>query len=149
MQQSYRYTNPLVHYGILAFIVAVGILTLASHTVLHAFSGSEHTHSVAHEHKEDHCHEPPTQSHTITFTKSGVSPEQLIIDRCDMVVVKNELSMEMIPAIGPHPAHIHYAGFEENILKPGDTYSFRATTAGSFSLHNHENDTQAMWLTVR
>ena len=148
MQQSYRHTNPLLHYAILFFMVSIGILTLGTHTVLHAMSGSEHSHehTVA---QPAHCHEQAPHSHTIMFGASGVTPARTIADRCDMIIVKNDLSEAIEPAIGSHPKHLAYPGFEERILQPGQTYSFRAAQAGEFTIHDHDDYTRSTTLVVR
>ena len=149
MQQSYRQTNPALHYAILIFMVSIGVLTLGTHTVLHAMTGAEHTHKQAAVHVEEHCHESSTQSHTIVFRDDMVVPEKTVAARCDTIIVKNELSEVIEPAIGSHPKHLAYPGFEEKMLQPGQTYSFRVALTGEFELHDHEDYTRNASLIVR
>ena len=148
MPQNYRKTKPLLHFGILAFIYGIGLLTLATHTALHATSG----HSAAtptHAHVDDHCHGSPSRSHTVVFSETAVSPAELSVKRCDAVVIKNELPENLIPAIGTHENHQHYPGFSEQLVSPGQSYTFRAARAGSYVVHNHNDDTQKAVLTVQ
>ena len=148
MPQNYRKTKPLLHFGILAFIYGIGLLTLATHTALHATSGHS-TAAPAHAHTDDHCHGSPSHSHTVVFSETAVSPEALSVKRCDAVVIKNELPKDLIPAIGAHENHQHYPGFSEQLVSPGQSYTFRAAQAGSYAVHNHNNDTQKAVLTVQ
>ena len=149
MAQSYRKTNPLLHYGILGTIYLVGILTLAGHTALHAITQPAHTHDAkASLHEQDYCQDTPDQSHTVTFSSKGVVPASLTIKRCDEIVIVNNLDREIIPAVGSHTRHAIYPGFTETILAPGEKYTFQATSTGTYPLHDHENDSLAATLTI-
>lgn len=134
MQINYRKTKPLVHYGILGFMYAIGLVTLFSHTVLHAMEHEHHEEPAA---SVALC-EGEFKQYQFIFTDSGVMPEKITVKQCDKIVVQNNTSNEIEPAIGSHPHHIHYPGFEEKTISTGETYAFRAVQAGTFLVHDHD-----------
>lgn len=130
-------------------IYIVGIMTLAGHTALHAITQPSHEHSTnASTHKKDHCHDAPARSHTVTFSQSGVAPNSLTIDRCDEVIVVNSLGRKMITALGPHTHHATYPGFTETSLAPGEVHRFQAALAGTYPLHDHDDDSLVTTLII-
>lgn len=142
MDKNYRFTHPFLHFGILSFIYGVGLLTLFSHTLFHG----AHTH--AHEALDNAktvasvlpCPSGPEHSYRLTFTARGIVPDHVTAKRCDSLTVVNNTNDEVIAALGPHEHHIHYPGFEERQLAHGQTYTFRLVQAGSFPLHDHDNE---------
>ena len=130
-------------------MVAIGALTLGTHTVLHAMTGPEHAHAQSIVHGGGRCHGTRTQSHTIVFRDGMIVPGKTVAARCDTIIVKNDLSEAIEPAVGSHPKHLAYPDFEEKMLQPGRTYSFRASLAGEFELHDHEDYTRNARLIVR
>lgn len=144
MQANFRTTKPWLHYGILAFFYAIGFVTLASHTVLHALEMHGHAQASA-----VTCNAAPKRTHVLRFEKTAVTPRTLTADVCDRITVVNATGEELTAAIGPHSHHAHYPGFEETSLQPGATYSFRATERGTFPIHDHDNAVLAATMIVR
>lgn len=148
MTTSLRTTKPILHYSILAFMYAIGAVTLLSHTVLHAMEG--HGHEQMHtSSKSISCTTPATQHALIAFTPSGVSPVTTIVDRCTEVTVHNMTNQEVIVALGGHSHHVSYPGFMESELEPGQSYSFRAAQGGTYPIHDHDDNRLAGTLTVK
>ena len=148
MTTSLRTTKPILHYSILAFMYAIGAVTLLSHTVLHAMEGSGHeqTHTGS---KSISCATPATQHAVITFTPSGISPATSIVDRCTEVTVRNMTDQKVIVALGGHSHHVSYPGFTESELEPGQSYRFRAAQGGTYPIHDHDDNRLAGTLTVK
>lgn len=126
--------KPLIHYSVLGFMYAVGLVTVVGHTVLHA-SSTQHDHPQ--EKTSISCNGSSSRQHQYTFTDQGVSPAQLAVNRCDEVIVFNATSTSVEIAIGPHPRHHHYDGFREESISKGEKLAFSATQAGSFLIHDH------------
>ena len=144
MQPNLRTTKPILHYGILTLFYLIGIVTLGSHTVLHALGGNHYAAEST-----SACAAGPTHKRTLNFTMSGVSPKTLVVNKCDEITIANGTSAELIAAIGPHSHHAHYPGFTETPLQPGQTYSFRASQSGSFPIHDHDNESLAGTLVIK
>ena len=144
MQPNLRTTQPILHYGILTLFYVIGLVTLGSHTALHALGGNHHAAEST-----SVCATAPAHKHTLNFTTSGVSPNTLVVNKCDEVTITNGTGEELIAAIGPHSHHTDYPGFTETPLRPGQTYSFRASQSGSFPIHDHDNESIAGTLIIK
>lgn len=146
METSFHTTHPLLHYGVLAFIYAVALLTLFSHTIAHALDGHTHRAVIG---QAVTCPSVPRRTDTLTFTPHGIEPSTVTVDTCDMVTIINKSGQEIVAAMGPHSHHIDYPGFVETPLKDGQAYTFRATESGQFPVHDHDNDTLTGTLIVK
>lgn len=150
MNPAQRATNPFVHYGILALIYGIGMLTLLSHTVFHAaHMHSMQSFSLTSATAATDCQGQPGHSYTLNFTSHGIVPSSVIAHRCDELTLTNSTQQVVIAAIGPHERHIHYAGFTETPLSPGGHYSFRLAQVGTFPLHDHEDDSLRATLLIK
>lgn len=145
MQINYRTTKPLLHYGILILMYAVAIVTLVSHTVLHA--QAPHGHNEGQAAKIDPC-KGEFMRHELVFADSGVAPQELSVKRCDTIVVRNSSARQVELAIGSHPKHVRYPGFKETSIMQGGAATFRATQTGMYTVHDHDNPILKAELTV-
>ena len=111
------------------FIYGTGVVVFLLLTVGHVF---HHMTSFA----EETCtHLGKTQS--IIIKHNTFIPQQVTVSRCDRVVFINQDSIYHQPALGKHPEHILYAGFEEQLLSFGQTNGFVVHTAGTLPFHDH------------
>lgn len=93
-----------------------------------------------------------SQEHTIRYTDSGYSPQELTVEVGDTVTFKNESSRETWPASATHPTHRAYpnsdiqkCGTAEaefifdacGAVRPGEEWSFTFGNAGEWWYHDH------------
>lgn len=150
MNTTNRLSNPLLHYGLLTLMYGVAVLTLLSHIVLH----SGHTHADVSIDSAPavaivDCIGTPVQTHKLTVTDKAIVPNNVTAQRCDQLEIINQTTDPFIAALGPHEHHTKYPGFHETVLQHGQTYSFRLSEAGTFPLHDHDNDSLRATLVVR
>lgn len=76
----------------------------------------------------------------ITITDAGLSKQELVVQRGDIVTFINKSKNPVWPASGPHPIHTMCPGFDAlaGLLLHG-TYSFTFTKAGTCQFHDHLN----------
>ena len=79
------------------------------------------------------------QKHKIVYDGLVFTPDLLVIDLDDSVIVYNNSAKVMEIAAGKHNDHKNLKGFEEKIIKSGETYSFMPEEKGIFDLHDHLN----------
>jgi len=147
METNYRLSKPALHYGLLLFIFGVGLLTILSHTVLH--TGHTPSHNQPATASVISCSGQAAHNYTLSFTNKGIVPDQVTAHRCDELKLVNNSDDAIIAALGPHEHHIHYPGFEEKLLAHDQSYSFRLSEAGTFPLHDHDNDSLRATLIVK
>lgn len=144
-----RLPKPL-HYGLLASIYLVGIITLFSHTVLHALQPDEvsHVHQSSQSLAQSACADD-SKTIPVSVSNSGFNPKQITASRCDVLAITNTGNTEYELAIGEHVHHIAYPGFAEAELKPGESMSIDLVQAGTYVLHDHLQDKIEAELIVR
>lgn len=133
-----RFTNPLIHYGILAVIYGIGLATILFHTVGHAAA--------------DKAPSPCAnlgQTHVLQITTKGFNPKQLEMKRCDQVqfVAADGHNHEL--AFGTHNHHLGYPGYTEHLLKSGTGETITLSKTGSYLIHDHLNDTLKALVTIK
>lgn len=139
---SQRLENPFLHYGILALIFGVGLVTLLSHTLFHY--GHDHndvsTSSSSLVASYPPCPAKPAHSYTFTITDKAIEPASVDAQRCDELIFANNKTTQASPAFGPHINHYDYPGFNEELLAPKQSQSLRLYQAGTFPIHDHFDD---------
>ena len=95
-----------------------------------------------------------TVTTVITYTDSGFSPAELVVDAGTAVTFLNNSSRDFWPASAVHPTHTVYPGSsiakcgtdEENTIfdacgavHPGESYVFTFDEVGSWNYHDHLN----------
>ena len=84
--------------------------------------------------------QPPAAAKTVSMTDAGFSPKTLEVSVGETVIFKNDGTALRWPASAPHPTHTGLAGFDaQRALEPGESWSFKFTTAGTFNYHDHLN----------
>lgn len=89
------------------------------------------------------------QTHRLVFRGGNISPAQLTVQRCDVIVLDNQDANQTYNMnFGEHSAHQEYLGYTARDLAPGQTQAFVATTTGSYLFHDHYRDVAHLQLTV-
>lgn len=79
---------------------------------------------------------------TITFTKSGFSPDNLTIKVGTRVNWKNDSGGELSVNSNPHPQHTDYSALNIGEIEKGESKGLVFDKAGTFGYHNHYNPSQ-------
>lgn len=76
---------------------------------------------------------------TIEITDREFKPAELSATLCDTLVFINHGVRPHQPAVGPHPYHTLFPGFDSKIpLKPGEQFSIQMNRLGTFPFHDHD-----------
>ncbi len=60
------------------------------------------------------------------------------VQLCDTLNFINQSQAERWPAVGPHPTHTSYPGFDSRQpIKPGESFEFVLNRPGNYSFHDH------------
>lgn len=74
----------------------------------------------------------------INIDNSGFHPDQINATVCDTLVFTNQGQEPRWPAVGPHPTHTSYPGFDaQRPLSLDQSFRFTVTRPGSYSIHDH------------
>ncbi len=76
----------------------------------------------------------------VTIDKEGFNPREIKVQVCDSIEFKNHDGVPHQVAFGPHPNHLIYPGFNEQVIFPGKTQSLLLTARGKYELHDHLNE---------
>src|SRR3989344_1780204 len=86
----------------------------------------------------------------VNYTDTGFMPPALQIKIGQTVRFLNDSSSGMWVASGPHPTHTGYPGFDEGqIVFRGSIYEFTFDKLGTWSYHNHINETKMGTIIVK
>ena len=78
------------------------------------------------------------QQYIISYNADGsFAPQTLTVKSGDLITLKNDSKVNMQIAFGEHENHTPLKGFEEKLVKPSESYTFRPEEKGSFDFHNH------------
>lgn len=77
-------------------------------------------------------------------------PEKLTVNICDRVKFINESNQPAWPAVGPHPTHSSYPGFDaKRGLNPGETFEVLLDRPGTYGFHEHLRDELTGTVTIK
>lgn len=83
----------------------------------------------------------------VSVTPSGFFPAQVTISKGSTIVWTNNSANTAYVTPDDHPNHTKYKGVWDDDgtgeIAPGETYSHTFSTTGTFTYHNHEDETQA------
>lgn len=92
----------------------------------------------------------PVATDQVSYDGTKYSPQFIMVKLGDTVTFKNDSSAGMWVASAPHPAHTDYPEFDaKKEYKPGESYTFTFTKAGTWKFHNHVNPTAFGSVTVK
>lgn len=78
------------------------------------------------------------ETHVISYTSEGYSPQDITINTGDTVRFENNSSTNFWPASNNHPVHNDYSEFDpRSPVGPGDSYSFTFERGGEWGYHDH------------
>lgn len=73
----------------------------------------------------------------VSYTEAGFSPSVVVIHVGDKIIFRNESANNFSVASNPHPKHTDLKNFDsKKALKPGESYEFTFTRAGTWRYHN-------------
>jgi plastocyanin len=80
----------------------------------------------------------PENSTVIKMEHGKFDPSELTVHVCDTVLFLNLDDEQKWPAVGPHPTHSSYPGFDAGReMKKFDYFQFQLNRTGSYSFHDH------------
>jgi len=79
--------------------------------------------------------------HQVVIKDGKVSPGSTSALECDTLVITNEDSRIRLMAFGPHEHHISYDGVSERALGQGQSLTVKLVRAGTFTFHDHSDET--------
>lgn len=80
------------------------------------------------------------QTLTLKINEQGFDPTQIRANRCDSLNIINTGQQAHQFALGSHPKHIDYPGFEELIMQPGQQNRLVLSVSGNYLMHDHLHD---------
>lgn len=84
--------------------------------------------------------QPTTLLPTITFTDKGFSQPTYTFPDGLEVRVHNQSKMNLQFSSDDHPTHTEHTEMNMNILKPGESGTFKPAGKGTYMFHDHLND---------
>lgn len=85
----------------------------------------------------------------IEYTDNGFSPSTLSVTSPTAITVINRSSKLLQFNSGPHPAHTDNDEYNAGTVSLGQNKTFIVTTKGTFSFHNHLNDSDSGTIIVK
>lgn len=77
----------------------------------------------------------------VVYDGQVFNPSTVSVKTGDVVIFKNDSNGSFWPASGPHPQHSTYPEFDpKRAIGAGQTWQFKFTKVGSWSYHNHLNE---------
>lgn len=74
----------------------------------------------------------------INVDKQGFHPNKVKVTVCDTLIFTSTDGLGPWPAIGPHPTHSSYPGFDSlKALAQGESFKFLVNRPGTYSFHDH------------
>ncbi|OGE87723.1 MAG: hypothetical protein A3J07_03350 [Candidatus Doudnabacteria bacterium RIFCSPLOWO2_02_FULL_49_13] len=82
-----------------------------------------------------------SQTLTVVMNDGKFDPASLAAAVCDHLVFRNDDSVLRWPAVGPHPTHSSYPGFDAGRgLHQGESFEFVLNRPGQYNFHDHLAD---------
>ena len=95
------------------------------------------------------CSGSESQMVHVSIRNNAFVPEHVQAYVCDKLVIRNEDQEPHEPAVGPHPQHSSYPGFDaEKPLAQGETFEFMLNRPGSYSFHDHLHEDIRATITI-
>lgn len=86
---------------------------------------------------------------TVFIDDQGFSPDKLSININETVTFTNRGDSDVWPASDNHPTHTVYPELDpKKEIKPGESWSFKFTKAGTWDMHDHLNSNVTAQITV-
>lgn len=86
------------------------------------------------------CQVGQHSAHYVVFENNRVTPEQTAARLCDTLTITNKDNRLRLVAFGPHEHHISYDGISEQLLSRGQSLTVTLIKAGTFTFHDHIDD---------
>ncbi len=85
----------------------------------------------------------------VTISETGFTPKAVTIKQGQTIQFKNNGSGPHYVASDPHPTHTDYTGLQSKDLLPNQSWSFAFAKIGTWGIHDHENPSMKMTVTVK
>lgn len=141
---SNKLSNKWLHYGMLSFFYATAAATFLSHGVMHALPALRGEKPAV----TTHC-EAIGQSIQVSIERDTFVPAAVQANQCDRLEIINRDSRTHQPIFGEHQRHEPYPGFQDRALEPGSRSNSILTQTGQYELHDHYNENNRLFLTIR
>lgn len=87
-------------------------------------------------------------AHVVTIADSKLSVVHTYAKACDTLTITNEDNQLRLMAFGEHDHHQPYDGVEEKTLGPGQSLTVTLNQVGTFTFHDHVDDSSVGQFTV-
>jgi plastocyanin len=109
---------------------------------------SQHEHEAETTDQADTATDAQQEEAVITFTSEGFSPNTLTVKVGTVVTVKNVSPSSVQFSSGDHPTHHSNEGMNLPALSPTESATFTAGPVGTFSFHDHFDDSKTGTLII-
>lgn len=87
-------------------------------------------------------------AHTVVIQDNVVTPDHTQASLCDTLTILSKDNRIRLMAFGPHDDHQPYDGVGEKTLEQGQSFTVVLDQAGSFTFHDHLDDSVIGYFTV-
>ena len=95
------------------------------------------------------CSHSPLREVIVDIKNDTFVPNHVQAHVCDTLIITNRDAELHEPAVGPHPTHTSYPGFDaKRPLMRGESFRFVLNRPGAYSFHDHLNDAITASITI-
>lgn len=87
--------------------------------------------------------------HRLNVSEDKFSTPQLVVKRCDRIIIVDTGTEEYDFAFGTHEHHLDYPGFTMQSLRPGEYFQLDAIRSGKYEFHDHLRDNAHVELLIK
>ena len=88
-------------------------------------------------------------AHRVAIRGGVVTPESVMTERCDRLIITNHDTVKRRLAFGEHNHHVDYDGADGRLVAAGDTLTLTLSETGEFMFHDHFDEAVHGHFTVR
>lgn len=88
------------------------------------------------------------REYQVSLKSDAFSPADISVNRCDRIVISNNGAESYDLMLGTRDSHLGYPGFDGQMLRQGEYFTFDAVKTGSFPMHDHIRDNAKLQITV-
>jgi hypothetical protein len=126
----------------------IGLATILMAATIPAAIWITHTGSAELGNSRARCDRDTHARHTVNIQNDQIIPATTVANKCDTLVITNRDSVERIIAFGPHENHISYDGVSEQLLAKDKSMTITLIKTGTYSFHDHDQETVSGTFTV-
>jgi hypothetical protein len=130
-QHNWRYID---------IVMAVVFVTVVGFSIKHNFFDTDTGDTSV-------CHEP-TVTETVYLDNDSFSTPTVNLEHCGKLLIVNSDNLQYDLATGIRSNHTDYAGFNRQIVEPGEYVELDAIEPATITLHDHLRDNAALQITI-